>query len=399
MVTAVRKFLIFVVAIVLLAGGAVLVLIATTPRQSAGVRVPLGPRERALIARVPESAEAFAIIPTAAALGTKVRANPVTRAALESWSASHPLPRPWMIGGADLVAWKSGKEVRYSVELDWIRGLLVRMSGSDVTGGPGEPLLDAATVGQIVDLASKLPPGDALLVQRASSRDAYPPMERPTVTSVRISASEIMLTSVGAAVHGGPAAGETPAATRFPHSAVISAAFSSAPRIVGDLNRFFGAKVSSLLEDGGMISIYDVDTRKLLPRPIGVIVLPADPARKAILDEFVKRLSGIRVRTGVLGNMLLLSFDDSIDVFQKDAFAPAAEPNAQWAVRIDPARMVPILNALGENVGLRIIAPRLFRSARDLDRWISGLERAETIEATDSVDAGVEILRVRIGSK
>lgn len=178
----------------------------------------------------------------------------------------------------------------------------------------------------------------------------------------------------------------------------MTAWFAQPPRLLGDLNRLFGAKVSSLVEDGGMISIYDVDTRRLLPRPIGVIAIPSDPARTLLVRNFAQGLGGL-VHTGEANGMLLISFDDSIAAFERDGFDPAPRGAADWAVRMDPARMVPILKGLSQNVGLRIIAPRLFRSARDLDGWIGGLEQAKTIEGTDSVGGGTEVLRVRIVSK
>ena len=68
-------------------------------------------------------------------------------------------------------------------------------------------------------------------------------------------------------------------------------------------------------------------------------------------------------------------------------------------MRIDPQRLVPILNDLGDNLGLRIAAPRLFRSTRDLAAWIGGLEQAKVIEATDSGQGAEETLQVRIGAK
>jgi hypothetical protein len=185
----------------------------------------------------------------------------------------------------------------------------------------------------------------------------------------------------------------------FPRSAILSASFASPPRVVADLNRIFGAKVSALLEDGGMVCVYDVDTHKLLPRPLGVIVLPNDAQRRQIVDSFRKAESiGIHVRTAEIDGKLVVSFDDSIREYQKDAFDEIPAGN-QWMVRLDPARLVPILNDLGQNLGLRIAAPRLFRSARDLGEWISGLEQAKVIEASDSGDSQGERLQVRIVAK
>ena len=148
------------------------------------------------------------------------------------------------------------------------------------------------------------------------------------------------------------------------------------------------------LDDGGTLCVYDVDVRKLLPRPLGVFVLPDDPRRRAVVDSLHDL-----VRTGQKDGMLLLSFDHSIDQYQKDAFDQPPVIGNQWTLHIDPPRLVPILNDLGQNLGLRIAAPRLFRSARDLDEWISGLEQAKVIDASDSVDSGGETLQVRIAAK
>ena len=400
-----RKFLIFGVLLILIVAGIGVVLVATTPRQSAGIHAPPGARERALIAQVPASAESFAIIPTAAALDAKLRRNPISRAAIESWKANQPLPRGWMIGAADLVAWKSGKQTRYLLHLDPFRAVIVRvylMAGGNIGGTlllnpPAEQPIDATTVSQIVDLASRLPAGDALVVQREGARGAYPPISRPTATTVEVSDSEIRLTSVGPASAGLDRLQPVP--HQFPRGAILSASFTTPPRVIGDLNRLFGAKVSTLLQDGGAICIYGVDTRKLFPRPLGVIVLPDDPQRRQIVDTFRKAESmGIHARTAEIGDKLVLSFDDSINQYQKDAFDPAPAGN-QWTVRLDPQRLVPILNDLGQNLGLRIAAPRLFRSARDLDQWISGLEQAKVIEASDSADSQGETLHVRIAAK
>ena len=393
MVTAVRKILISLGIIVVIVAGVAAFLLFTSPPSSSDTR--------ALIAEVPATAEAFAIIPRAATLDTKLHINPITRSAVAKWGERHPFPSPWMIGGADLVAWNSGDQIRYFVRTDRLRGFLIRTFAKDVSlDATVETAIDSAEVARILDLASKLPPGDALVVQRESGRGAYPPIGRPAVTSVAISPTEINLTSLSLAGEAaGGTAGEPPALLQFPRGAVLSAAFTQPPRIVGDLNRLFGTKVSSLFQQGGALCIYNVDTKKLLPRPLGVIVLPNDPQRRAILDSFRQAEAiGIRVRTVEIGSTLALSFDSSIDQYEKDVFDPAPVAN-QWSVRIDAPRLVPILNDLQQNIGLRIAAPRIYRSARDLAGWIGELEQAKTIEATDTADAQTETLHVRISAK
>jgi hypothetical protein len=198
--------------------------------------------------------------------------------------------------------------------------------------------------------------------------------------------------------------GQPATSASFPRGALLTATFTQAPKLVDDLNRLFGTKVSPLLENGGTIAVYDVDARKLLPRPLGVIAVPADDARRAAFNEIVDRAKvaeaiGVRVRTGEKDGRLLLSFDDSIDTYLKDAFEPARWPANRWALRMDAQRMVPVARQLSESIGLRAASPRLFRSARDLERWIGGLERASTIEAADSDDGAHETLKVRIAAK
>jgi len=404
MVAAVRKILIVVVGIALIAGAAAVYLIVTTPRQTAGIR--------ALVAQVPASADSFAIIPSAGTLDAKLRANPVTREALESWSGRQSIPRPWMLGGADLLAWKSGDSIRYFLRLDPFRAFLVRvysMGGGElgqsirINVAPAGAI-DSAEVAHILDLASKLPPGDALVVQRESARGSFPPIPRPSVTSVQLTTTDVTLTSV-AAGFSPPIGGLKAAATltaHLPRSAVFAAAFTSPPRIVGDLNRLLGAKVSAILADGGAIALYDVDAGKLLPRPIGVIAVPSD--HRAAFDSLVSTLHGgeslgYRVHTAEGAGQLLLSFDESINQYLIDQFDDTTVAGGQWTLVIDPQRLVPILGRLSDSVGLRIASPRLFRSARDLNGWIAPLQRARSIEATDSVQTGLEQLRVHLTAK
>lgn len=389
-----RKLVVAILAFVAVVAAIAIYFFATTPRRSAGVRFPLNDAQRALVAQVPQSAESFALIPAAAALEGKLRANPITRDAVESWEEKHSMPARWMLGGADLLLWRdAGGGTRYLVHADPLRALFVR---NDPAGDP----MDAAERDAILGLAASLPPGDAFVVQRAESRGAFPPIARPAVSSVTVNSDAIELTSIAQATGDGQAA----TGARFPRGAMLTATFASAPRIVEDLNRLFGTKVSLLLENGGTVAIYDVDTGKLLPRPLGVIAVPADDARRAAFSAFVDRAQvaeavGVRVRTGEKDGQLLLSFDDSLDTYLKDAMEPARWPANRWAVRIDAQRLAPVLHQLAGSIGLRVAAPRLFRSARDLERWIGGLERASTIEAADSNEGAHEVLKVRVTAK
>src|SRR6185295_2329866 len=121
---------------------------ATTPKRSAGVRFPLTPKQRELLASVPATAETFALIPTAAAFQEKVSGHPVTRRAAEQWAETQELPRSWMLGEGDLVAWHAGKRTAFAIHLDPLRAALVRIylmmgSGLDARVNEGTLLINA----------------------------------------------------------------------------------------------------------------------------------------------------------------------------------------------------------------------------------------------------------------
>jgi hypothetical protein len=412
----VRKFIVVILIVVAIGLGLAIYLSSTTPSSGRGVQSPLTASQRALVAQVPEGAQSFALIPSAAALTAKLRANAVTREPLEEWEKRQAMPPMWAIGAADLAIWKEGDRTAYALQLDSLRAMLVRlylMLGSDIDArwngstllinAPPSLAMNAVELDSILAMAKSLPRGDALAVQRASSRGAFPPLDRPAVTAVSLDADTIVLTSRAARSIEAPSG---PLSVRFPQGAMIASAFVSPPRIISELNRLFGREISTLLSDGGAIAIYDIDTHKLLPRPNGVVLMPATDERRAALASFQKTLSpaeaiGVDSYVAESGGQLLLAFDrSSNDAYIKDAFAPVRTwPSAEWATRIDPQRLVPVLEKLGDNVGFRIAAPKLYRSARDLSRWIHYLRQARSIEASETADGPFSSLEVRISSK
>lgn len=416
-----RTFLVVLLIVLVVIGAVFVYLIATTPKESAGVRLPLSPAQRALIATVPASAESFALIPNAAALEAKLRANPVTREAVEDYRQRATLPSPWMLGGADVVVWRSGKATTYFVRLDAVRALLARiylMVAGDagptrlLINATDEPPIPAAEIDQLLALGGSLPAGEALVVQREESRGAFPPIGRPAVSTVTISPASIDIASVSpaaqtgmSALHGEPSGAQTflsapPAPHKFARNAILTATFTSAPRLIEESNRLLGAKASVLLRDGGAVVLYAVDSGRLLPRPREVVVIPDTPERRALLDQLTKLNAAFPVQTAEIGNDLLVAFDDdSIAKYKSDTFDAPALAGNRWSIRIDPQKALPMLEQVSDNPGLRLIAPRLFRSARDLNDWIEHLKAARSIEAAASSTAAGEELRVRIAAK
>ncbi len=399
-----RKLIVIVVVIALIVGGTIAYLVATTPQTAPLLRFPLTTEQQQFLSRVPATADAFAYIPAVAVVHQKFLANPVTRQPLLEWTEKQPLPRPWMLGGADLLVWRSGKSTSYAIRFDGVRATIVRIW--TMIAGPHDARWDG-NVMLIADPAPAAPPldytianglseCDAFVVQRNSSRGAFPPIARPAFSSIRITPKEILVVSRAHTDEPTPATVIKPS---YRKGAMLSVGFAEPPRILGDMNRLLGTDIRALVATGGAISLYDVDAGLLLPRPKGVIAIRADDAGRKAIDEYRKFIELVG-QIGEKDGQLLVSFDQrSLGTYINDAIVEAAWPANRWAGRIDPAKLNPVLRRLGDNPGLRYAAPRIYRSARDLRSWIDALENAESVEAAESATGGVEELRVRIVSK
>lgn len=407
-----RKLIVLLIVIFALVGVAAIYLVITTPKSAAPIRFPLAESHRQLLAHVPATADSFALIPSAALLHGKLLANPVAREPILLWTHEHELPRPWMLGGADLAVWKRGKVTSYAVRLDSFRALLVRswllMSSNADARWEGSTLImheefpapasssPPNDLDAVLRLANGLPVGDVFVVQRQSGRGAFPPIGRPAVTSVRVTAAEVLLVSRAATME---TAEQREIRPRFPAGAMLAASFATPPRVLGDLNRLLGAKIDALVDEGGSLALYDVDGGTFLPRPKGVLVIPADERAREQLKN-VERVAALVGETRDTGDQILVSFDrTSMGLYIEDEMVPASWPSTRWSLRIDPERLIPVLRRVGDSPGLRFVAPRLHRAARDLRRWMDALNEADAVEAAASVAGGVEELRVRVSSK
>jgi hypothetical protein len=400
-----RKLLVVLLVVVLVVGGTIVYLFATAPRTARPLRFPLTARQRAFVSLVPSSAESFAFVPSVAVVHDKLLANPVTREPLLEWTSRQPLPGAWILGGADLLVWRTGRNTSYAVRFDRVRAVIARVwtmvaGPHDATwDGPVMLIADPQAAGSSpwdLSLTEGLAEGDALVVQKAGSRGAFPPIGRPSASSVRITANEITLVSRARSTD--PTV-TTPIRATFPAGAMLSVSFSQPPRVLGDLGRLLGTDLESLVSGGGSIALYDVDAGTLLPRPKGLLLLPADERGRAFLEQYrsVVELAG---ELREVDGQLAVSFDrTSLSAYINDEKVAGTLPATRWAGRIRPHVLLPILRRLGDNPGLRLAAPRVYRSARDLRNWIGALENAETIEAAETSAGGFEELRVRIQSK
>jgi hypothetical protein len=406
----VRKLIVAIALVAALFAAVIVYLIATTPSTGAGARLPLTADQKALLTSVPDDAEALAFVPKAAALEKKLLANPVTRDLMARWRNDQPLPHPWMVGGADLVAWRRGKVTSYALHLDPVRAFLVRIylmfaSESDarwdrstiVINSDAQNPTPAAVIDSWLALADASGTYDALVVQRDTGHGSYPPIARPAFTTITITPAEILLVSRAAAQGVAPV--PPPFQARFPQGGMLSVTFASPPRTLRDLDRVLGGTISGLGDQGGTLVLYDVNAGTLFPRPKGVIALTGESARSMASSDAAKIAASVgEVRD--TGTELLVSLDrTSVPLYIKDRFEPAPWPANVWSARIDPKRLVPVLEDLGDSAGLRIASGRVYRSTRDLRKWIGQLSRASEIDAALSTSGTRQELRVRIVSK
>lgn len=401
-----RTFIIILCILVIAIGAVALYLVLSTPNDAPPLRFPLTASQQELLARVPSNADAYALIPAPAVLMHKLIVNSTTSAAATQWMDEHTLPPAYLLGRADAVIWKDDKRTSYAVHLDPLRAFVGRLwtmvrhadarwDGNTLIVDSGESQAPMSPPPELHP-AIGLPEGDAFIVQRSEARGAFPPIGRPAMTSLRIDGKVIDITSRAITKDTDPRPMTRPALAR---GAMLSVAFTDPPAILGALDRVTPADITALVDDGGAIALYDVDTGTLFPRPFAAIALPADDRGRAALAEYARIISTVGTQLEHNGE-LVISFDrNSAPRYAQDAKAPLPWPSNRWAVRIDPKRFVPVLREVADNPMLRLTAPRLHRGARDLERWMDALEGAETVEAARSVGGGFEELRVRIASK
>jgi hypothetical protein len=403
----VRKLILFILIAALILGGIAIYLISTTPRTGRGLSFPLTETQHALLSSIPANADVIALVPSAAALQARLEENPVTRDLVATWASERRLPRPWMLGDADLAIWHAGDRTSYSFRLDPLRAFLVR-TYLLITGGgvkvegttfivgerAEENLITEESLASLVQLAPADARGDALVIQRTESQ-MFPPVDRPALSVVTLGPRDITIVSRAASTEpAGPSR-----TVSLPDGALLSAWFGEPPRLIADIDRLLPGDIGKLLGDGGSAVLYDVESRRLLPRPKGLFVVANTPEARSAAGG-LRGLAELLGEVATREDRLLIGLDrTSVAAYDAETFSGLPFPASEWALRMDARRMVPMLERLGDNTGLRFAAPRLSRSVRDLRSWIRHLENAGRIEAMLTAGTGHEELRVRITAK
>ncbi len=428
-----RRLLVLILIAVLIIGAAVTVFLVVTGSPGRGVASAVaGLDSHPLLAMVPADATDFAFVPAAAAVWRDAQRNPVAGPLVTSWSTRPELRHPGLaFGRADVVIWRAGDHVGFAGRVDPLRAALLRIwiaiagrddlrvEGQTVAQNLSEQTIDRGQLERLTALASSLPPADALIWQTERARGSFPPIGRPSVTAVRLTSDGVLIDSTSMQ-RTDDASAQRALSLRYPEEAVATIAFAASPSFAGELDRLVGARVRPLLERGGTLVIYDVDSRKLIARPLGLLVLAADDAHRAAVTNLMGSLAGMgrdvvaqstrrvgsteitrreilgaTVETAEAGGEILISFDrSSMDRYLSGPAETVPAQLAIWVLRGDGSRLAPLLEAASGNPALRFLTPKIFRSTRDANRsirYLSGARRlvAHKVEGKDGEELHV----------
>lgn len=342
------------------------------------------------------------------------RYSPLLAPLIQSADAEALDRAAWLAGRSRVVAWTRGGDWGAVARPDPLRRLLarilaaagsapIRVEGDEVLFGTVDDPVDAGAT----DALSAGLEGHAFILHRKDG--GYPPIGRPALSAIEFEDGDLRVTTRG------PSSSEVTAEMSgvfLPQSAPISLRFARPPKAVLTLEQAFPVDLRAILEQGGMVALYGVETRGLLPRPLLVFSVPADDARAASIIERIDRattqgaiglLLGMRaqqartlagtelVRREGVGLTIeyarrpgefLLAFDKtSLSRLLEDESVPLEPGAAAWSMRARPRDLLPILDQIRSNTAIRLLAEDFAREAGDLARLFRSIPRAEEVEA------------------
>ncbi len=416
-----KLLLILVILFLLFATG---VLILALPLFSTPELTSWGnPGDRSLLQRVPDDAEEIVFVPRFATFFWAAQKNAVVARALAALPQDQMRYAPWLLGNADVVAWRRDKRWSFVARPDALhRGLIsaagasqrgLVMDGEFVSSGemvprtdrPDQPF-DAA----LIDSAK----GQFFVWQSEDSSWSFPPIARPAFSAGIVKSDSLEISSRSGHEAGqGPGAGgqltQSPALS-IPTSAMISAVVSEVPEILSAADRLFPVNLERLFSEGGGLVLYDLEADGVVPRPRGVLVVPASDANRQIInglfesvpDEMIARILGsdasermagsLRVRRRELAgvtaestedaNQILLAFDNtSLDLFLASPRGPATLVSGEvWRCRIEPNSFLPVVKELRDNKLLKLAARDTYRKVDRFYQSVKLFADAESLE-------------------
>lgn len=382
--------------------------------------------QRALLERVPADADVVAIVPSVAATYYKARTHKLTRSAMHDLREKNdPGLLPFILGNCDLVIWRKESETSYIANPDWLRRLLIRAIDRRVVDDDGILLLGrsdtpSASVSAAFAQLHRGAAGHVFVWQREGGR-SFPPIGRPAVSTMRLEENALRVESLAPENRPLRSVSSMP----LPKNAMLAAVVSEPPEWIDDLERALPIHISPLLDRGALFALYRIEDRPLFPRPFGVLALPAGAARAAELERQLDSLiplgglaevttrtvngMTVRKRSGLgfviesaqVHDRFVISFDKtSVEQFIHGEFQNSAGTAFLWSIRLVPRDVVPALNDVRENRGLRLVARDLSRGADRIYRSARWFESADEITSTARAEMGqIRLETVVLASK
>ena len=402
------SFLIILLLLVLLVGWIV------APMLIPPAMVPLdsSPELASMMLRAP--AEAETVIAVATFGPAWHRYSPLLAPLIQSADAEALDRAAWLAGRSRVVAWTRGGYWGAVARPDPLRRALarilaaagsapIRVEGDEVLFGTvGDPL-GAAEVQQLSEGLQ----GHAFILHR--KKGGYPPIGRPALSAIEFDDGDLRVVTRASS---SPEVTAEMGGAFLPRSAPISVRFAKAPKAVLTLEQAFPVDLEAILEQGGMVALYGVETRGLLPRPQLVFSVPADDERAEGIIQRIDRattqgaiglLLGMREQEArsVAGTELfrregvgltiefarrpgefLLAFDrTSLTRLLEDESVPIPPGPAAWAMRARPRDLLPILDEVRSNTAIRLLAEDFATEAGDLAQAFRSIPRADEVEA------------------
>lgn len=335
----------------------------------------------------------------------------------------------WLAGRSPVVTWTTRGDWGAVAEPDPLRRILARIAGSMglapirvegnrvLFGTAPEPGGDP-----FGGLDSSGLEGHAFVVH--NKRGGYPPLGRPAISAAVFENGDLAVVSRAAAE---PKQVAEMGGEFLPRSAPISMRFAAPPKALLTLEQAFPVELRAILEDGGMVALYGVETKGLLPRPLLAFSVPADERRAKSIIQRIDRattqgalglLLGMReantrtvagvsiVRREGVGLTIefaqrpgefLLAFDrSSLQRLLEDDRIELSPGAAAWEMRAQPRDLLPILEQIQSNTAIRLLAEDFAREAGDLAQIFRSIPTAEAVGARLEPAAGGASLRAAV---
>lgn len=384
-----------------------------------------------LLSLVPDSATDILIAPAAAPAYAVIRANALTSSLLDSWKESASLRwLPLALGRSPLVCWrnKSG-DWACAARPDPFRSRLlpiisrlvpripVALSGGTLFIGNHHREGPATSPIDVSPLWSGLR-GHLFFIQFPGRKAGFPPVGRPAVTAAIIQPEQIALETRAAAEK------KTRALRRqdLPLQPLFAGRVSEPPEIFRRIDRILPLETGSLLANGGLVVLYEIDDSKLLPRPRGVVAVEDSPGLSDGLDRKIgsiptiespttrveggvqivsRRGAGFVIERAKVEGELILAFDSSSMtkyLGERVARIPtgASETDVAWIVRFRPREILPALRSIEGNDAIKLLARDAHRAVERLYRDAKPFEKAGEVHMTLRQKGQLDELSVRV---